>query len=313
VFIDSVFDYTTATDIVYGTGTIGVGSPEGPHQKDLLLDLYLPDQNVIQGALPTVILIPGGGFSICDKESIGFLAANFASRGYAAIAMEHRVYPELLASESHLLTSGFSPEAVFQGQPLGDLKTLGYAAAIQDALKAISWVDSNASTYNLDSDRLLIGGGSAGARVALAVGLVEAPTEIAGVLSLLSTIPNNEHLVGSAAPPFILFNGVNDDLVPISAAFGLADMAQALNIPFTLYLGNQGHDASQFFIPSQEEELSEYEASIRFFYQNLNLSSIPIISPVPEASSLVLGGVVAAVAWFGVVRRNLRSLRSAGG
>jgi acetyl esterase/lipase len=105
------------------------------------LDIYLP--NTGEGPFPVFVYIHGGAFAIGDKghDQAGpyLLGLDF---GYAVVAMNYRL----------------SGEATFP-------------AAVQDVKAAIRWLRANGREYELDVDRIVAGGQSAGGNLAAVVGM----------------------------------------------------------------------------------------------------------------------------------------------
>jgi acetyl esterase/lipase len=104
------------------------------------LDLWLPDS--VPGPWPLVILIHGGGFKAGDKASQIARVRTVLEAGYAAASIDYRL----------------SGEARFP-------------AAVQDAKAAVRSLRANAATYGLDAERFAVWGVSAGANLALMIGV----------------------------------------------------------------------------------------------------------------------------------------------
>ncbi len=113
-----------------------------PGYRPLKLDLYLPPPS-FAGPRPLVIYIHGGGWSNGIPRTAGTFAnfpdvlASFAARGYVTASVSYR----------------FQNEAPFP-------------AAIQDVKAAIRWLRSNAEKYNIDPNRVIAWGSSAGGQLA---------------------------------------------------------------------------------------------------------------------------------------------------
>lgn len=84
IFLDPQFDVQVTSNIVYGTGEVGFGTPSGVSNMDLLMDLYQPIGAGLPTQLPGIVLIHGGGFTTGSKAGMSSLASDFASRGYVA-------------------------------------------------------------------------------------------------------------------------------------------------------------------------------------------------------------------------------------
>ncbi len=107
-----------------------------PAQK---LDIYLPEK--IRGALPVIIYLHPGGFTMGDKEMIKTLVSTMLARGYAAVSVNYR-----LAGESR------------------------FPAQIHDAKAAVRWVRANAEKYRFNPQKIAAWGISAGSTLAALLG-----------------------------------------------------------------------------------------------------------------------------------------------
>jgi len=104
------------------------------------LDLYLPSKD--KGASPVVINIHGGGWNHGVKESqTGF--NTFFKMGYAVANIEYRLTPQATAP-----------------------------AAVEDTRCALIYLIKNAKEFNIDVNKIVIMGGSAGGHLALMGGLL---------------------------------------------------------------------------------------------------------------------------------------------
>ena len=105
------------------------------------LDLYLPP--VVKGPSPVLINIHGGGWNKGVKESqTGF--NTFFKEGFAVANIEYRLTAQATAP-----------------------------AAVEDARCALIYLIKNAKALNIDVDRIVVMGGSAGGHLALMAGLLE--------------------------------------------------------------------------------------------------------------------------------------------
>jgi acetyl esterase/lipase len=109
-------------------------------QRELMLDVFYPA--VKDSAASTAILIfHGGGWRSGNKRQHHPLAQKLASLGYTCITPEYRLSTEAL-----------------------------YPAAIFDAKAAVRWVKLNAGVYNIDTNKIVALGFSAGAQMASYLG-----------------------------------------------------------------------------------------------------------------------------------------------
>jgi len=106
-----------------------------------LLDIYLP--NTIEGPFPVLVMIHGGSG---DKNDLIVWGQTFARKGYAAISINHRQWPDS-----------------------------SYPAHIEDAFCALAWVINSADVYSLDPDQVVVMGHSAGGTLAATLGVINNP------------------------------------------------------------------------------------------------------------------------------------------
>jgi acetyl esterase/lipase len=109
---------------------------------ELKLDFYRPAQ--ASGPLPTAIFMHGGGYSVnAKKEAAALNVMPYVQMGWNAVNVEYRPSGVALAP-----------------------------AAVEDARCALRWVIRNAKEYNVDTERIIVTGQSAGSHLALMTGLV---------------------------------------------------------------------------------------------------------------------------------------------
>ncbi|HEX5264066.1 MAG TPA: alpha/beta hydrolase fold domain-containing protein [Phenylobacterium sp.] len=107
------------------------------------LDVYLPKQPSVHGPLPVIAYIHGGGWSTGSKTLGSALLAKMVDGGrFAGVSIGYRL-------------SWQAP----------------WPAQIDDAKAAIRWIRAHAREYNLDPNRICLFGVSAGAQMAVKVGL----------------------------------------------------------------------------------------------------------------------------------------------
>jgi dienelactone hydrolase len=286
VFVDPVFDVNVTQNVLYGHAQVGHGSPGGVQMVSMHLDILQPVGPSVPSLLPAAIFINGGGFLSPNPPGVHPWMHDLARRGYVTLNIDYRVVDDLPPPEIDTLTSDFDPALALAGQEMIPERSNAFAAQINDTKRAIAWLQDHAASLHVDPNRLMLVGGSSGARVALATGIAESPDDVAGVLSLLGTIPGNEYLVGPGDPAIVLFAGISDPIVPVQDAIALADAAYAEDVPLLLFMGSGGHDGSPFFLGLGTGE-SMYEQSLLFMYNQLNLGGIPGGGTVvPELSTL---------------------------
>ena len=95
--------------------------------------------------MPAVIFIHGGGWVQGTKEGSMLRALPYLAMGYSVVNVEYRLANVSLAP-----------------------------AAIEDCRCALRWVVAHAKEYNIDPDRLIVAGESAGGHLALTTGMIPA-------------------------------------------------------------------------------------------------------------------------------------------
>lgn len=123
-------------------------------------------------ASPTLVYFHGGGWVQGSKEASSLTFLPFLNMGWNVVNVEYRLAKVSLAP-----------------------------AAVQDALCALRWVYRNGKEYNVDLNRLVVMGNSAGGHLALTTGMTPASE------SLDSLCPGNEGLKVAA---IINWYGITD-------------------------------------------------------------------------------------------------------
>jgi len=109
---------------------------------ELKLDFYRPAQ--ASAPLPTAIFMHGGGYRAASRKEASVLSVTpYLQMGWNAVNVEYRSSGVALAP-----------------------------AAVEDARCALRWVIHNAKEYNVDTNRIIVTGQSAGSHLALMTGLV---------------------------------------------------------------------------------------------------------------------------------------------
>jgi len=107
----------------------------GPHGKDNLLDVYLPEGT--DHPIPTIVSIHGGGYVYGSKEIYRRYGMDLARRGFAFVNFNYRLAPRWK-----------------------------FPTPLADTNAVLQWVEKNAERYRLDPDCIFLVGDSAGAQLA---------------------------------------------------------------------------------------------------------------------------------------------------
>lgn len=105
----------------------------GPHKMNVL-DVYRPKD--VEGKLPVIVSVHGGGWIYGDKELYQHYCMSLAQRGFAVVNFTYRLSPE------HK-----------------------FPAHLEDTVKVFDWVLKNANQHGFDVDKVFSVGDSAGAHI----------------------------------------------------------------------------------------------------------------------------------------------------
>jgi acetyl esterase/lipase len=219
---DSIFDTVTVTsDVTYGSAVTQQGATQ-----TLKLDVYRP-ANDTNTHRPAIVWVHGGGFSSGNKTSGELIdeANVFAKKGYVNVSIDYRLTPGGCSA------SGATPACI-----------QGIVDAMHDAQAAVRFLRANASTYGVDTNRIAIGGTSAGAITALNVAASSDDPGSSGNPGFSSAVKGAVSLSGSKIlgleeatdAPILMFHGTADPLVPYAWAQGT--LAEAQNAGIFAYL-----------------------------------------------------------------------------
>jgi len=221
--------------------------------RKLHLDLYVPAH---QKPVPVIVWIHGGGWKYGHK-GYNLQVRRLASEGFAVASVEYRL---------------LSPSARWPAQ-------------LDDCQDALSWLRKNGAQYGIDARRMGLAGESAGGHLVALLGLQEKqpkiravcalypPTDLVAMgeryasyrrLSIFSQMFGGEisdrrqaaraaspiEYVTHRAPPFLLYHGGRDWLVPPAQSEALLDRLRAAGVESELIiLPQRGHafplDAAQ--------------------------------------------------------------------
>jgi acetyl esterase/lipase len=200
-----------------------------------LLDVYVPQARDKQTA---IMFIHGGGFKRGSKEDMSFYARIYSQGGFVTSSINYRLTP------NHV-----------------------FPAAINDTRDALQWMKEHADDYGYDVNKIVLVGYSAGATLALNVGLAD-DTGVAAIVSsapatdlgvLMLPLPDETPLhkilrhdlttymggqpprlaspifqVSDNDPPVFLFHGDKDRFVSVTQSVSLAQKLQQHNVPVLL-------------------------------------------------------------------------------
>jgi acetyl esterase/lipase len=119
------------------------------NENNVLLRLDVWRNTIAKGSIPTLMYIHGGGWMIGDKTGADPFLLPYLELGWNIVNVEYRLGGVSLAP-----------------------------AAVQDVRCALRWMVRNEKAYNIDPDRIVVSGHSAGGHLALMVGMLPQDSEM---------------------------------------------------------------------------------------------------------------------------------------
>ena len=235
-------EFTVNYNVIYGNNINATGS-----NVSLEMDIYQPEGDVVTNR-PVVVVAHGGFFlgGANDGSDVVPLCQDLARMGYVAVSISYRLgISNFFALESSL------QEAVVRG--------------VQDAKAAVRYLRKthaeDGNTWGIDPERIVLGGSSAGAFIALHTAYVDDLSEIpssvdfnanglsggiegnsgspgysSDILSIfsISGAIGDVDWMSSGNKPLVSVHGTSDGTVP----FG-TDYVQLYGIPVTIVDGSE--------------------------------------------------------------------------
>lgn len=202
------------------------------------LHIFLPDTSYQRKKRPVMVYFSGGSWTEGTPEWDFYNCANYARKGWVAVAVEYRV-------ADRYETTPFE--------------------AVKDARSAIRWLRENAADYNIDPNRIVASGNSAGGHLVLTTALANELNESTDNLSF-SPVPNlllvnsgvydllfdgstnwinrglkdksvvtkisPQQLLKTRLPPILIIHGTNDQSVDYTSAKLFAEEMKRLDNEF---------------------------------------------------------------------------------
>lgn len=244
---DPIFSTVTVTsNITYGTAV----NLEN-QTVTLQLDMYQPTGDTVTRR-PAIVWVHGGSFCCGNKTSPEIVdeATTFAKEGYLTVSINYRL-------ESPGCSGSFS----------NCVPAIQEAAA--DAQTAVRFLRTNAATYGIDSDRIAIGGSSAGAITALNVGYSSSEDPSARVRAAVS-LSGAQLVVGTISAgdaPAIDFHCTTDPLVQYQWAVSTINRAVAQGLDAFLESWNE-----TCHVPYAEHRQQILDQSRNFLWWEMDLA-----------------------------------------
>ncbi len=285
LYLDEQFGVAQTTGVVFASKP--AGSP--PADMDLRLELFQPTGVGVPTPRPAIILIHGGGFTGGNRFNGRLIESceRFARRGYACVSIDYR-----LVGDDPVV--GASYALIQQGaEAAGEtpVRAAAIAAAAEDGYAAYEWLVANAGALGVDTDRIGIGGSSAGAATSLIVAYIldklgiAPPGAFAGVFDMWGTLAGSEAFIAGTDAPLLIAHGENDGTVPVSGAYALEARALAVGLPYEMHIvPGAGHGFDLFSVIVTPGE-TMFDRWVAFFYDHV-ATATPPPPPVPATSPL---------------------------
>jgi acetyl esterase/lipase len=128
--------------------------------KELHLNVYIPEEYIGEspwwvndqaGKKPTLLYIHGGGWTGGSKDKRVFNFLPYVFRNWVVISINYRLAQDAKAP-----------------------------AGVEDCLAALEWIHTNAGKYDIDPDRIVVSGGSAGGHLSLLTGMLREGDHLCG-------------------------------------------------------------------------------------------------------------------------------------
>ena len=269
VKLNATYEVTITEDITYAEGlSHDSWNSANTTVFPLLMDSYVPDNDVQNR--PLLMLIHGGAFVGGSKQQAALvdIANYYASRGFVVFSIDYRLRDHMGTIPQEWI------DAISGGAPSNLNQIYAMYPAHRDAKASLRWIIANADDYNINTDYITVGGGSAGAITSIGLGASElgdykdeislsedntlSTTNLSqtyevqtildfwgsnGSIEILELIYGYQRF-DSNDPALFIAHGTEDPTVPFSSAEDLKTICETNEIDFVYYpLEGRGHGA----------------------------------------------------------------------
>jgi acetyl esterase/lipase len=337
-FLGEAYGFSVIEDVVYGTGA--VNSP-APGNMNLLADIYVPTGPDLPRDRPALIVVHGGFWAFGTKDAIentdfidpgrffdteGVYAREFAKRGYVCMSIDYRMLGDqppgtgLFAGIGGSSTTDFvsTIQAFGSGAATAPECIAAVEAAVADTQRAVQYLRANANLYSVDTNRIALGGWSAGASNAI-LAAYAGGADVRAVWCSSGGTGGNDFLITPGGPGTILFHGDSDGNIPVTqsqtlnAALDLAGLSNAYyEIPSEDHYFVRGTIVNG---PPAKGGLSVEDTLAEFLHAEMELQDLQDdnATPIPVADTLGMSALTAVLGAAGLLilrRRPMVPVRS---
>lgn len=224
-----------------------------PGGKKLRMTLYLP-QDESSGPRPGMVLIHGGGWILGTRYQQSWYCREFARNGYVVMTIDYRLMPKY-----------------------------AFPDCLHDCKAAVRWLRLNATNYNVDPDRIVTFGASAGGHLAALLAATSpkdglegdanpgASSEVRAAISLYGAVDLTRY---RDRPLKGILNGRTEHFFKDFTSRNMADKSDA-TLEAASPFAYAGPDTKPiFFAHGTSDKLVHYDQSQRF-YNRLKESGVP--------------------------------------
>lgn len=217
---------------------------------DLDLHVFPPENN--QRNAPVIVYFHGGSWSEGKPDWFFESARSYASKGWFAVAVEYRI------KERH--------------------NTLPFEA-VKDAKSAIRFLRENAEELNIDQDKIVVTGNSAGGHLALSTALIDTLNDVTDDLNI------------SASPNAIMVNAAVYDLTVDNSKWIVKDFENKEIVKSISPNHNRKKIEAPILMIHGENDQNCAYSTAEYFYQEMKKigNNIELVS-IPKAGHFI---------WFG--------------
>lgn len=173
---------------------------------------------------PSLLLLPGGGYSFCSDREAEPIAMHFLAMGINVFILRYSLK-----------------------------ENSKFPRPLDDADEAMKFIIDNAEEFHVDSGKIAVCGFSAGGHLAAALGTMGKIRPAAMILGypcitedicnspvLSNPVPTLDDKVDDKTPPAFIFAASDDGCVPIRSSLDMALSLSNHNIPFEMYIAEKG-------------------------------------------------------------------------